>query len=122
MLADQKLLFTILVFIPPITIFDMAYIDQYQLEMVRLPTMKKLSRDLKCQWAKLKLLDPPGPKTGLGSKPGSGNTWARHLLQLATGIQTGAVYNDSTLRRSGFPGEGISNGSALCIKSHGLHE
>jgi hypothetical protein len=78
------------------------------------------SDNLKCQWQKLKLLNPPGPKTGLCSIPGSGNTWTRHLLQLATGIQTGNINISPILDRDRFPGEGIQNGSVLCIKSHTL--
>ena len=34
----------------------------------------------------------------LASHPGSGNTWVRLILEEATGVFTGAVYNDSTLR------------------------
>ena len=29
----------------------------------------------------IKYLDPPGPITALASAPGSGNTWARYLIQ-----------------------------------------
>ena len=29
----------------------------------------------------IKYLDPPGPLTALASAPGSGNTWARYLIQ-----------------------------------------
>lgn len=36
----------------------------------------------------------------LASYPGSGNTWLRLILEEATGVFTGAVYNDSTLRYS----------------------
>ena len=49
-----------------------------------------------------------------------GNTWTRHILQLVTGIQTGSVYNDTTLKLNGFPGEGVTNGSMLVIKHHRL--
>ena len=41
----------------------------------------------------------------LASYPGSGNTWVRHLLQQATGILTGSIYLDPTLREKGFPGK-----------------
>ncbi|XP_076452528.1 uncharacterized protein LOC143288124 [Babylonia areolata] len=54
----------------------------------------------------------------LASVPGSGNTWLRHLLQQATGYLTGSVYDDAFLRASGFPGEGIANGSVLVVKTH----
>ena len=54
----------------------------------------------------------------MASPPGSGNTWVRHLIQLATGIQTGSTYFDKELKVSGFPGEGISNGSVIVVKVH----
>ena len=71
-----------------------------------------------CTWKNLELLKPPGPSVVLASKPGSGNTWTRYLLQMATGVQTGSFYNDTTLKKSGYPGEGINNGSVLAIKHH----
>lgn len=66
----------------------------------------------------LRYLDPPGPLTALASYPGSGNTWLRYLLQQATGIVTGSVYNSAPLKQSAFPAEGIFNGSVLAIKTH----
>ena len=42
----------------------------------------------------------------LPPEPGSGNTWVRHLLQLATGKQTGSIFHELRLKRNGFPGEG----------------
>lgn len=77
---------------------------------------------LNCTWPTLKLIDSPGgPLTALASRPGSGNTWVRHLLQLATGIQTGSIFNELRLKRNGFPGEGITDGSVVAIKTHNLH-
>ena len=40
----------------------------------------------------------------LASFPGSGNTWLRYLLQQATGILTGSVYDDMELMNGLFPG------------------
>ena len=37
-------------------------------------------------WRSKRFRDPPGPKTALLSYPGSGNTWARHLLEDLTGL------------------------------------
>ena len=54
----------------------------------------------------------------LASFPGSGNTWIRGLLQLTTGICTGSLYCDKSLRRGGFPGEGVRSGSVLAVKTH----
>ena len=53
--------------------------------------------------------------------PGSGNTWVRHLLQLATGKQTGSIFHELRLKRNGFPGEGLTDGSVVAIKTHNLH-
>ena len=61
---------------------------------------------------------PKGPLTALASFPGSGNTWIRYLLQQATGIATGSVYNSSQFLKSCFPGEGVYNGSVIAIKTH----
>lgn len=55
---------------------------------------------------------------GLASYPGSGNTWVRGLLQRVTGLCTGAVYCDVTLRQNGFPGESIRGGAAFVVKTH----
>ena len=66
----------------------------------------------------LKYLDPPGPKTALASHPGSGNTWARYLIQHVSGYFTGSVYKDDSLKNSDFPAEGVSNGEVIVIKTH----
>lgn len=57
---------------------------------------------------------------GLVSLPGSGNTWVRGLLETATGICTGAVYCDISLRGRGFIGEYIRSGRALVVKTHSV--
>lgn len=54
----------------------------------------------------------------LASYPGSGNTWVRGLLQAVSGICTGGIYCDVTLRKRGFPGERIANGTVLVVKTH----
>ena len=44
-----------------------------------------------------------------------------YLMKLCSGILTGSVYNlniNSTLKRSGFPGEGTADGTVLVIKTH----
>ena len=53
----------------------------------------------------------------LASYPGSGNTWVRHVLQQATRIYTGSVYNDKSILEQ-FPAEGTRDGSVLCVKTH----
>ena len=37
-------------------------------------------------------------RVALVSYPGSGNTWLRLVLEEVTGVFTGAVYNDESLR------------------------
>lgn len=53
----------------------------------------------------------------LYSFPGSGNTWTRLLLEYATGIYTGSIYDDSSLLGM-LPGEYTCNTSQLAIKAH----
>ena len=58
------------------------------------------------------------PPVALASYPGSGNTWLRYLLQQATGIATGSIYNDHDLLKNGFPGEAVRDGRVLVVKTH----
>ena len=71
-----------------------------------------------CDSGDLNHFSPPGPVTALFSRPGSGATWVRHLLELATGYETGSMYRDSQALLSGFSGEGIHDGSVLVVKDH----
>ncbi|CAL4063682.1 unnamed protein product, partial [Meganyctiphanes norvegica] len=61
------------------------------------------------------------PTAGLASFPSSGNTWIRYLIESATGILTGSLYDDSSLTRKGMYGEGVVYDSGMTIlqKSHG---
>ena len=54
----------------------------------------------------------------LVSTEGSGNTWARGLLEKITGICTGFIYCDYVMRREGFIGEMIKSGTVLVVKTH----
>ncbi|XP_002736609.1 sialate:O-sulfotransferase 1-like [Saccoglossus kowalevskii] len=53
----------------------------------------------------------------------SGNTWTRHLLELATGIYTGSCYNCNGLYKLGFKGELDKPGlkRELVYKCHVYH-
>ena len=64
---------------------------------------KKLSTNVNLQVCLYKKFAPPGsrPVIALASAPGSGNTWTRHLLESASGIYTGSIYNDKKLYRAG---------------------
>lgn len=71
-----------------------------------------------CQPRLRYLLPPSDQVTALASVPGSGNTWLRYLLQQSTGLFTGSEYHDYALQTAGFPGEGVTNGTVLVIKTH----
>lgn len=58
------------------------------------------------------------PTVALVSLPGSGNTWLRGLLERATGVCTGSVFCDKTLRAGGMCGEGLRGSSVLGSKTH----
>lgn len=54
----------------------------------------------------------------LASHPGSGHILIRELLQKSTGICTGGVNCDVSLRRRGYPGECLRSGVVLVVKTH----
>nr|XP_039250683.1 uncharacterized protein LOC120328305 [Styela clava] len=62
----------------------------------------------------------PYPRTGLVSAPGSGNTWTRFLIEQATGLWTGSVFNDRGLYRGGLKGEieECDKNTTVVIKAH----
>ena len=66
------------------------------------PIASEVSSSKQCR--ERTFLDRKSPIVGLVSTPGSGNTWLRHLLEQATGIFTGSVYCDNSLKAV-FPGE-----------------
>ena len=61
---------------------------------------------------------PNRDAVALVSFPGSGNTWVRGILEAVTGMCTGAVYCDFSLRVNGFAGEATRGGQALVVKTH----
>ena len=68
------------------------------------------------------LLD--GKKRGryaLLSLPGSGNTWVRGLLEKASGVCTGSMWCDPSLRAKHFCMEGVRSTSVLVVKNHDTH-
>ncbi|XP_042221308.1 uncharacterized protein LOC121865808 [Homarus americanus] len=60
------------------------------------------------------------PRVYLVSFPLSGNTWTRYLLEAATGVFSGSVYNETTLYNNGFLGEKDSpdSGRTLVQSTH----
>ena len=53
----------------------------------------------------------------LASFPGSGNTWARHVIQQGSRVFTGSIYNDLNITKA-FPGEGRVDASVSVVKTH----
>ena len=74
-----------------------------------------------------RLLEPGGPRgvpPVLWSFPGSGNTWVRQLIEVATGVSSGSAYIDAELMKHGFAGERFEvDNASVCarfsaIKAH----
>lgn len=89
----------------------LAYLDHTGLNRYYLcapTTVRKFAKNaLKPKQCKEKsFLDRTSPVVALVSFPGSGNTWLRHLLEQGTGIYTGSIYCDHSLKAL-FPGEHI---------------
>ena len=59
-----------------------------------------------------------GRIVALASLPGSGNTWVRGLLEMATRVCTGSTNCDRFLKVGGFCGEGVMSGRVLVVKTH----
>ena len=62
---------------------------------------RTLAEDTKCKPLSFLPIDNQVKRAGLISHPGSGNTWTRHLIEQATGIYTGSVYDNDRLYCSG---------------------
>lgn len=62
------------------------------------------------------------PKTALASYPGSGNTWARYLIEAASGVFTGSIYKDVSIYFEGYLGEVLDwrSGETVVQKTHDL--
>ena len=74
---------------------------------------------MRCNCKLLKVNErAPRKRVVLSSLPGSGNTWVRQLLESATGICTGSMWCDPSLRANHFCGEGQHGRSFLVIKDH----
>ena len=56
----------------------------------------------------------------LVSYPGSGNTWIRYLVEAATGVFTGSIWNDMSIFRAGQYGEirDHRDGSTILQNTH----
>lgn len=89
------------------------YYQCHQSRLLLLP--KDLDSEHRCK--ERSFLERKAPLVGLVSFAGSGNTWVRYLLEQATGIYTGSIYCDTTLKTM-FPGENIVSGNVIVVKSH----
>ena len=100
----------------------LSYLDHASLSRYyRCRTSKKLllsenaSTDNTC--TDLSFRNKETPIIALVSFHGSGNTWVRHLLEQSTGIYTGSIYCDRTLK-SVFRGESVVSGNVVAVKTH----
>lgn len=75
------------------------------------------NNELECKPKVVRFSETPMIKTALASYPGAGNTWLRHLIQQVTGIATGSVYCDASLKES-FIGECVEDETTIVIKTH----
>ena len=82
----------------------------------RAQILKKKYSETYCH-KQMSFLDRSTPIVALVSFQGSGSTWVRHLLQQASGIYTGSIYCDTTLKAI-FPGEYIASANVLAVKTH----
>ena len=84
--------------------------------------LREAQKDYEVKPCQCSLLD--GKKRGryaLLSLPGSGNTWVRGLLEKATGVCTGSMWCDASLRAKHFCMEGVRSTSVLVVKNHDTH-
>lgn len=64
--------------------------------------------------------DDREPPAVLWTTPGAGNTWVRQLIEYATGVHTGSMYNDESIE-SQMPGEKRCDRSVVVVKGHPEH-
>jgi hypothetical protein len=103
--------------------------DQLREEEIRLEKIKKLNdfgefgvrEDQNCNAAP-KFFSKAQPRTAISSFPGSGNTWARHLLHMASGYWTGNRRGSNHLKQYGWQGEDrdCRDGTTIAQKTHRL--
>ena len=60
------------------------------------------------------------PTRALASYPGSGNTWIRYLIEGASGVYTGSIFESGSITNAGHLGElrNFSDGSTILQKTH----
>ncbi|CAG5077564.1 Oidioi.mRNA.OKI2018_I69.PAR.g8755.t1.cds [Oikopleura dioica] len=103
--------------------------DQLQKEQERLEKISKVTNfeefgvreDQNCNDSP-RFFDSPQPRTAISSFPGSGNTWARHLLHMASGYWTGNRRGSNHLKQYGWQGEDrdCKDGTTIAQKTHRL--
>ncbi len=90
-------------------------------ECVATKTALSLSKERKQSqeacYNEISFLNRTSPIVALVSFPGSGSSWVRHLLEQATGVYTGSIYCDTSLKPY-FPGEYVVSGNVLVVKTH----
>ena len=76
----------------------------------------ELTQYIPCSCRLLK--EPLKGRVLLASVPGSGNTWVRTMLERVTGVCTGSLSCDPSLRLRGMCGENVRSPLLLLVKSH----
>lgn len=81
--------------------------------------------DQNCTWAP-RFFNPQNERAiiAISSFPGSGNTWARHLLHMASGYWTGNRRGSNHLKQYGWQGEDTDcrDRTTIAQKTHRLHK
>lgn len=98
----------------------LQYLDDFSLSRFRECSSSKSKSTPKKQadcYKRRTFLPSQSPMVALVSFQGSGNTWLRYLLEQSTGVFTGSIYCDTSLKKF-FPGEYIVSGNVLAIKTH----
>ena len=99
----------------------LSYLDQvslsryYQCQPARMLLLDNVNKETKCR--KLAFRDRKSPIVALVSFHGSGNTWVRYLLEQVTGVYTGSIYCDQSLKIL-FPGESVVSANVIVVKTH----
>jgi len=83
-------------------------------------TNSNVTDEKSCTYLRFRTDPEPIPRSIITSFPGSGNTWLRHLIHMATGYYTGSVYNDAKLITQGYKGEHLpwNDNRTVGVKMH----
>jgi len=103
---------------PPVTVSNQQYL---QITWGHWKENKPWEGDQECGELRTRIARVGSlPTRALASYPGSGNTWIRYLIEGASGIFTGSVFNDKSIDNAGHHGEtrNFKDGSTILQKTH----